>query len=73
MIQSNSYNRCECNKDCDLLDRYEDQPCWGEVTYINITLPEDLDYEPTYVEDHACKGHINCLEYCSGEYIPEKV
>lgn len=73
MTESKTYKRCECDRDCDLLDRYEDQPCWGEVTFVDVKVPEDCDWKDTYVESHACAGHINCLEYCSGEYIPEKV
>lgn len=62
MPKSDSYRLACCSSDCDYLDAYPDQPCWGAVEGIG----DDYDAESgEEYRHHACQGH-------QGEkYVPE--
>lgn len=66
MSKSASYKKADCcGDDCVMLDAYDDQPCWGQVTVI------DEDYwDDDWCWVHACEGHV---EHRYGkQYIPEE-
>lgn len=66
-MKAASYKKSECcGANCDLLDCYDDQPCWGEVDVIDEDWTED-----DWWWVHACEGHRLYREGTA--YIPEPV
>lgn len=66
--KTESYLRCRCGCDCNWLDAYPHEPCWGQVD------KQDEDSEGN--ESHACEGHSETLDWCCNsataqKYIPE--
>lgn len=66
MSKSASYKQADCCRgvDCVLLDAYDDQPCWGQVTVVDEDYTED-----DWWWVHACEGHAQHRDGVT--YIPE--
>ena len=58
MPKSKSYKEASCCQDCNchLLDVYEQETCWGQVTVIAEDYTED-----DYWWIHSCEGHEDCV------------
>lgn len=46
---------CCLGTDCTWLNRYPDQPCWGQVEVANEVATPDGGY----IWQHCCRGHAD--------------
>ncbi len=51
---------CDC--DCDYLNWYDNEPCWGQVTVVDEIYSDDDSW---WI--HACEGHAERND--GGKYI----
>lgn len=48
-MAENDYQVCHCGANCDYLNVFVDEPCWGEVGPLGLSGDDDFG--------HFCEGH----------------
>jgi len=75
MPTNESYRKSDCcgGCDCDRLGTFDDEPCWGRMTWAVYDMPPDEDgYTPYLPYYHACEGHVHAFDPDAGpSCIPE--